>query len=101
MILPYISVLGCGVATSIGVGKKTGKNGKFNYPASIGVAACSLISSSVSNTIIDTNYEHLMEREKAQTTTAYIQQLSDDELGAALIKFDLLEEDNKTNVKVL
>ncbi len=101
MILPYISVIGAGVATSVGVGNKAAPEGGFNYGASTLVGLASTITSSVCNSTMEKNYDNLMDRQKTQTTSSYVQQLSDDELESALIKFDLLEKDNNNNVKVL
>ena len=101
MILPYVTLIGGGTTTSYIVGKKSAKDGKFNYGASSSVALGFTASSVVANTIIEANYQDAIERHKAETTSAYVQQLSDEELEVALMKFDLLEQEDKNDVKVL
>ncbi len=98
---PYVTLVGGGVSTSVIVGKKKGKEGKINYKASLASAGGATASSALCNTTIESNYHSAIERHRAEASEAYVKQLSDEELERVLMKFDLLEKEEKNDVKVL
>ena len=98
---PYVTLAGGGVSTSVFVGKRKGKEGQFNYKASLISAGGATASSALCNTTIESNYHSAIERHRAEAANAYVEQLSDEELESALMKFDLLEKEEKNDVKVL
>ena len=98
---PYVTLVGGGTSTSVYAGLKKGKEGKINYKVSLGVAGGATASSALCNTTIESNYHSAIERHRAEAAEAYVQQLSDEELERALMKFDLLEKEEKNEVKVL
>ena len=101
MILPYTTMIGGGVTTSYLVGKKTAKEGGFNTGASLTVAGVSTTSSVAANSYMDARYQDVLDKYHNETSSTYVEQLSDAELEKALIEFDLLESDEKENVKML
>ena len=101
MMWPYITILGGGTSSSIALAEKKGKEGKPDYRYSLGSAGAVTVSSALSNSTIESNFQKAIERRKAEISSTYVQQLSDEELEEALIQFGLLEQSQETNRKVL
>lgn len=100
-VVAYVTLVGGGVSTSIIAGNTMGEDGKFEYKAPLVSSSAATASSLVSNSIIESNYHDAINRYKTETTEAYVQQLSDEELENALMKFGLLETYDKESIKVL
>lgn len=97
----YGILLGGATTACVVIGSKTGDNGEFNAKTS---TTAGLVSTGVSSTaygIMEAKLQNTIDKYSVETTTAYVQQLSDEELEAALMQFDLLEKDDQNDVKVL
>ena len=97
----YPTIVGLGATASLVAGSKASKDGGINFGVSTSSSLALVGTSAVSNTINEAQYEQLVSQCKVETTQAYVQQLSDEELELALTKFDLLEKEDKNDVKVL
>jgi len=101
ILYPYGTLVTGGIVTSVVVGNLKSKDGNFNYGASTTVGLVSTGSSVAANTIMDLKYQNTIDKYSVETTSAYVQQLSDEELESALMQFDLLEKEDQNDVKVL
>ena len=100
MMLPYITLLGGATTTCGWIGKAAGEKGNTNYGASTTAGGATLVSSTVANSIMDAHYHEVVGRYETTTTSAYVQQLSDEELEEELMKLDMLESDEEEITKV-
>lgn len=94
-MLPELTTVCMGLGTTTGIGVKEGKG------TATTVAGATTAVASTANTVLDYHYHELIDCYKTETTTAYVQQLSDEELEEALTKYNLLEKDNDIDIKVL
>ena len=96
-----ITLLGGTTVGCTTIAKLAAKDGGFNYKAFTTAGVATTTTGTIANASMDAHYQNLLDKYSAETTTAYVQQLSDEELESALMQFDLLESEDKNDVKVL
>ena len=101
ILYPYGTLVTGGVVLSCAVGNMKREDGEFNYKASTTAGLVLTGVSFAANTIMDAKYQNVLDKYSVETSTSYVQQLSDEELETALMQFGLLESDDKNDVKVL
>ena len=101
ILYPYGLLTTGGVLLSCAVGNIVSKGGDSKYAASTTAGLVLTGVSFAANTIMDAKYQNVLDKYSVETSTSYVQQLSDEELETALMQFGLLESDDKNDVKVL
>ena len=101
ILYPYGTLVIGATAACAMIGNSKREDGKFNGKASTIAGVATTASSVLSDVIMETHYHNLVGKVETETTEAYVQQLSDEELETALMQFDLLEKEETNDVKVL